>query len=102
MNLEKQQGFQNTIKKLVIDDKEITDQMHVLEHIKKFYEKLFKKREQTTAIEKKIFFLKLSENQTKLREVDLTKKDLYISLKNMQNDKSPDNDGLTKEFYETL
>ena len=36
---------------------------------------------------------KLSEDQIKLCEEDLTKKDLYKSLKSMQNDKSPGNDG---------
>ena len=39
---------------------------------------------------------KLSENQTKLCEENLTEKDLYNSLKSMQSDKSPGNDGLTK------
>ena len=29
-------------KKLVVDDKEITDQTHILEHIREFYETLFK------------------------------------------------------------
>ena len=41
---------------------------------------------------------KLSEDQVKLCDEDLTKKYLYKSLRSMQNDKSPDNDGLTKEF----
>ena len=45
---------------------------------------------------------KLFEYQVKLCEEDLTEKDLYKSLKSMQNGKSPENDGLTKEFYETL
>ena len=45
---------------------------------------------------------KLSENQVKLCEENLTEKDLYNSLKSMQSDKSPGNDGLTKEFYETF
>ena len=34
LNLEKQRGSQNTIKKLVVDDKEITEQTHILEHIR--------------------------------------------------------------------
>ena len=34
LNLEKQQGSQNTIKKLVIDEKEITEQTHILKHIR--------------------------------------------------------------------
>ena len=45
---------------------------------------------------------KLSENQVKLCEENLTEKDLYNSLKSMQSNKSPGNDGLTKEFYETF
>ena len=45
---------------------------------------------------------KLSENQVKLSDEHLTEKDLYNSFKSMQNDKSPDNGGLTKEFYETF
>ena len=102
-NLQKQRGFQNTIKKLVIDDKEITEQTHILEHIREFYETLFKTREQKTKIEMEKFFSdvdipKLSRNQAKLYEGNLTKKDLHISLKSMQSDKSPGNDGLTKEF----
>ena len=39
---------------------------------------------------------------SKLCEEDLTEKDLYDSVKSMQNEKSPGNDGLTKEFQETF
>ena len=35
-------------------------------------------------------------------ENDLTEDELLISLKSMQNNKTPGNDGLTKEFYETF
>ena len=70
MNLEKQQGSQNIVKKLVIDYKEITEQTHILEHITEFYETLFKTREQKTKIEMNnlfsdVDFPKLSENQVK-------------------------------------
>ena len=51
MNLEKQRGSQNAVKKLVIDGKEITEQTHILEHIREFYETLFKTRESKTKIE---------------------------------------------------
>ena len=44
----------------------------------------------------------LSENQKKLCGENSTWKYLYISLKSMQSEKSPGNDGLTREFYETL
>ena len=72
-----------------------------------FYKALFKKRKQETTDEIKDFLNvidvpKLSEDQVKLCEEDLTEKDLYKSLRSMQNDKSPGNDGLTKEFYETF
>ena len=56
LNLEKQQGSQNTIKKLVVDDKEITEQTQILEHIREFYGTLFKTREQKTEIEIENFF----------------------------------------------
>ena len=106
-NLEKQRGAQNTIKKIIIDDTEVTDQTCILNHTKDFYEALFKKREQKTTAKIKDFLNvidvpKLSEDQVKLCEEDLTEKDLYKSLRSMQNDKSPGNDGLTKEFYETF
>ena len=94
-------------KKLVVDDKEITDQTHILEHIREFYETLFKTGERKNAIEMETFFSdddipKFSEDQAKLCEENLTKKDFYNSLKRMQSDKSPGNDGLTKEVYETF
>ena len=40
---------------------------------------------------------KLSKNQAKLCEEDLIEKDLYNSLKSMQNGKSPGNDRFTKK-----
>ena len=45
---------------------------------------------------------KLTKNQVKLCEDHLTEKDLHNYFKSMQSDKSPGNDGLTKEFYETF
>ena len=63
LNLERQWGPQNTMEKLV-DDKEITDQTHILENISEFYETLFKTQAQKT--EKEMEIPKLSENQAKL------------------------------------
>ena len=37
-----------------------------------------------------------------LCENDLTEDELLISLKSTQNNKTPGDDGLTKEFYETF
>ena len=58
LNLEKQRGAQNTIKKFIVDDKETTDQTHILECIKEYYETLFKKRGQKTVTEIKSFLSK--------------------------------------------
>ena len=107
LNSEKRRGAQNTIKKVIIDDTEITDQTCILNHIKDFYEALFKKPEHKTTAEIRDFLNvidvpKSSEDQVELCEEDLTEKDLYKSLRNMQNNKSPGNDGLTKKFYETF
>ena len=67
--------------------------------------KLFKKRKQKTAAEienfsRQLNIPKVPDYKSKLCEVDLTEKDLCDSLKSTQNDKSPGDDGLTKEFYE--
>ena len=92
------------IKKLVADDKEITEQTHNLEHIREFYETLFKTREQKTETEKWKHFsvMLIFQNSLKIKQIFskiLTEKDLYNSLKSMQSDKSPGNDGFTTEFY---
>ena len=56
LNLEKQRGSQSTIKKLVVDDKEITNQTLISERIREFYEMLFKKQKQDASKEMGIFF----------------------------------------------
>ena len=76
----KQRGVQNTVKKLIADNKEITDQTHILECIKEIYETPFKKRKQKTVVEIKSFLKylnipKFSEDKSKLCEKDLTEKD---------------------------
>ena len=90
-------------KKLLVIDKEITDQTNILECISEFYETLFKKREQKTATEIKNFLShinisKLSEDKAKLCQEDFIEKDLGDSLKVT----ILGTDGLTKEFYETF
>ena len=99
MSLEKQRGARNTIKRFIVDDNEIIDQTHILEYLKEFYEFFFLKM-QTKNCSRNI--PKISEDKSKLCEEDLTEKDLYDSQKSMRNNKSPGNNDLTKEFYETF
>ena len=92
---------------LIIDDAEATDQTSILDHIKDFYETVFKKREQKTTVEIKCFpnaidVPSLSEDQVKLCKEDLTEKVLWKSLRSMQNDKYPVNNDVKKDFYETI
>ena len=45
---------------------------------------------------------KLQEQKVIKCEGEITESEFLKSLKSMKNDKSPGNDGLTKEFYETF
>ena len=77
--------------KVIADDKATIDQTHILECTKEFYKlHFYKKLQQKLKVFSDISLLK-----------NFLKKLLYNSLKNIQNDKSAGNDGLTKEFYGT-
>ena len=65
---------------------------------------LFKKGDSKHVSQIKNFFDKVhlpKLNITEINECDdeLSKKELYIFLLSMENNKSPENDGLTKEFF---
>ena len=94
LNLEKKRGNQNQIRKLIIDEKEIDGDVEILKKIESFYETLLK------SLSVSITTPSLNNDQINLCEKDLSETDLYNAMKNMQNNKSPGNDGLTKEFYE--
>ena len=72
-----------------------------------FYKKLFEERLKDDS-KKLLKFLKdiqiplLTKEQKKTCEGELTKKEIYQSLINMENNKSPGNSGLKKEFYCTF
>ena len=51
MNLEKKRGYQNQIRKLIFDQKEIDNDAEILDKIKNFYETLFKKQSSKIATE---------------------------------------------------
>ena len=50
----------------------------------------------------KVLVPKLNYEDARICGVDLNKLELLKALKSMQNNKSPGNDGLTKEFYKTF
>ena len=49
-----------------------------------------------------ISFPKLTKEKSKTLDAGITEKELLIALQSMENNKSPENDGLTKEFHITL
>ena len=92
------------IHQIKVSDQEITDPKIILNEIRSFYESLFKKGyskhvSQINNFLDKVHLPKL--NITEINECDdeLSKKELYIFLLSMENNKSPGNDGLTKEFF---
>ena len=108
INLEKQRGNQNRIRKLIANEKEINSETEILNQIKLFHEILFQKPslkyspDDINHFLNTLDILKLSADQIILCDIELTEKDLCNSMKNMKNDKSPGNDGLTKEVYVTF
>ena len=88
-------------------NQEITDPNKILNEIRNIYESFLKKVDSKAPFQinnflDKVQLLKLY--ITKINECDneLSEKELYISLMSMQNNKSPGNDGLTKEFFVTF
>ena len=99
--------MQSQICKIIVNDQEITDPNIILNEIRNFYESLFKKGDSKRPSQINDFLDKVQLpklNITEINECDdeLSEKELYISLMSMQNNKSPGNDGLTKEFFVTF
>ena len=92
-NLEQYRASCNTIRKVIHDAKEITDDRKINNHIFSFYKKLFEERLQNDS-KKLLEFLKdtpvpsLTEEQKKICESELTEKEIYQSLISMENNKS--------------
>ena len=95
------QGYQGKVRKLFVSNNKITDPQTTEQDIVFFYESLFKNSIKKTLSEQATFLdtlqiLKLSDDECLLWERELTEKELYDALKNMPNNTSPGNDGLTK------
>ena len=60
LNLEKKQGVLNRIGRLIVEQKEITNQEQIFRNIKAFYEILFKRNFSKTDVEKQRFLNSLS------------------------------------------
>ena len=107
LNLEKQRAVNSLLKKIIVNDNEITGPSKLNFELYTFYQKLFQKSvfKSTNEISQflePIQFAKITNEEISICEKDITEDDLFLSLRSMENDKSPGNDGLTKEFYNTF
>ena len=87
-----------------MNKKELNDSQQINDALYNFYQTLFK--EKLSLSEKcihsflgKVSLPKLNENQTLKCEGAITKYELLKGVTSMNNDKSPGNDSITKEFY---
>ena len=91
----------------MINGKEITDQKKVYNELFAFYINLFKNDKKiskydTTQFLSSIELPCLTEEQSTKCELLISEEELICALKNIPKNKSPGNDGLSKEFYETF
>ena len=90
-----------TITKITEESSQYENSGEILAAFKKFYSKLYSSED----IDQEMcdFFLqdvpKLDPTDVSVCEGHLTKEELFLALKQMENNKSPGSDGLTKEFY---
>jgi hypothetical protein len=104
LNLEKQNKNKSNVKKLLVDGVETTDRQEILSKIKEFYHDKYELNDNINSVDCNSFLKDLelptiSEGDVKLCEEPITKTEIYNVIKSMKNNKSPGNDGLSKEFY---
>ena len=101
--MEKHHAIQSQIHFVIINQDEITDQDEINKQIVSFYQSLFSRKVQfqTDVIEAYLENIpKLTNEQTLSCKGIISEDEVFKSLKPMENNKSPGNDGLSKEFYE--
>ena len=106
-NLEKQHALQNQVQTLLCGQNEITDKNQINHQLHHFNKTLFTgtlqtQNENITAYLNQISIPVLTEEQPQACKGPILENELLKALKNMSNNKSPGNDSLTKEFYETF
>jgi len=104
LGLEKKRAINGTIDMLKVDDNtEVNDYNDVLSEIKKFYKNLFSKKDLdnsgTSVFLEGLGLPKISESDKNRCDQDVTREDMKAALKSMRDNKSPGNDGISREFY---
>ena len=106
LNLEKNRAIQGQVRTILSNGKEITDESEINTRITYFYKSLFEEKlsfkdENLTQYLDNISIPRLPKEKRGSCEGDITEKELFQAVKSMPNNKSPGNDGLSKEIYET-
>ena len=103
--MEKYYAIQNQINSVIINQDGITDEDEINKQIFSIYKSLFPRKVQFQ-IDKIVAYLeniplpKLTNKQTLSCRGIISEDEVFKSLKSMENNKSPGNDALSKEFYE--
>ena len=105
--MEKNRAIQGQIRTIIVNEKEITDEIEINKQISFFYESLFKENLSFSERNLKhyldnISIPLLSEEKKNSCEGETTEEEILKALKSMKNNKSPGNDGISKEFYQTF
>ena len=105
LNLEKRIKAKSHIRKILNSDSvELSEPETVPSSMKSFYSTLYKKRNDKTETDcynylKALKLPRLTDDESRLCKGELTKRECWEALPTMGNNKSPGNDGLSKEFY---
>ena len=104
-SLENQRAFQKQVRTLLFGLNEITDKNQINHQLHHFYKTLFTEKlqnEDITAYLNQISIPVLTGEEPQTCEGPISENELLKALKNMSNNKSPRNDGLTKNSLKCL
>ena len=99
--------FKAKVRTVIYNDKETNDETEINNHVYSFFNYLYKETlpfssNNLETYLNAISFPKLTKEKSKTLDVGIIESELLIALRSMENNKSPGNDGLTKEFYITF
>ena len=105
LNLEKSRSSQGVVRSILKNKIEVKNQSEINNELYKFYKNLFKENLNTSkdaifSFLENINLPTLTNEQALECEGIISETELLKALKSIKNDKSPGNDGITKEFYE--